>query len=133
MLCRCNAAAAAGRQNEEGDVMKLDVTSLDGDDAGSQSSCPTRIFGLEPRSDLIQRCVHVAARPSASAGTHKAKTRAEIVAHRARSSRAEGLAAMRRHGSAQAPHLPSAAVSAFGPRRAPHAHRPAQEGARARR
>ena len=36
--------------------MKLDVTTLEGTSAGSVE-LDEAIFGLEPRADLIQRCV----------------------------------------------------------------------------
>jgi large subunit ribosomal protein L4 len=56
--------------------MELKVMSLDGESAGSVQLSDT-IFGLEPRPDLLQRCVtwQLAKR---RAGTHKVKNRAEI-------------------------------------------------------
>jgi large subunit ribosomal protein L4 len=56
--------------------MELKVMSLDGKSAGSVELSDT-IFGLEPRPDLLQRCVtwQLAKR---RAGTHKVKNRAEI-------------------------------------------------------
>jgi large subunit ribosomal protein L4 len=56
--------------------MQLDITTLDGKAAGSITLSDT-IFGLEPRADLIHRCVNwqLAKR---RAGTHKVKNRAEI-------------------------------------------------------
>jgi large subunit ribosomal protein L4 len=56
--------------------MELTVTTLDGKAAGSVT-LPDAIFGLEPRSDLIQRCV-VWQLAKRRAGTHKVKNRAEI-------------------------------------------------------
>jgi large subunit ribosomal protein L4 len=56
--------------------MELKVTSLDGKSAGSVTLSDT-IFGLDPRSDLIQRCV-VWQLAKRRAGTHKVKNRAEI-------------------------------------------------------
>jgi large subunit ribosomal protein L4 len=56
--------------------MELKVTSLDGKAAGSVTVSDT-IFGLEPRSDLIQRCI-VWQLAKRRAGTHKVKNRAEI-------------------------------------------------------
>ena len=55
---------------------KSKVTTLDGR-RPARSSSPDAIFGLEPRTDLIQRCVRwqLAKR---RAGTHKVKNRAEI-------------------------------------------------------
>ncbi len=56
--------------------MELKVMSLDGNSAGSVT-LSDEIFGLEPRSDILQRCVkwQLAKR---RAGTHKVKNRAEI-------------------------------------------------------
>src|SRR5256885_5598692 len=56
--------------------MELKITTLDGEEKGSVSLSDA-IFGLEPRQDLIQRCViwQLAKR---RAGTHKVKNRAEI-------------------------------------------------------
>jgi large subunit ribosomal protein L4 len=56
--------------------MELKVTSLDGDAAGSVTVSDD-IFGLEPRPDILQRCVkwQLAKR---RAGTHKVKNRSEI-------------------------------------------------------
>ena len=56
--------------------MELKVTSLDGNSAGSVELSDA-IFGLEPRPDILQRCVtwQLAKR---RAGTHKVKNRAEI-------------------------------------------------------
>ena len=56
--------------------MKLNVTTLEGKDAGSVELSDA-IFGLDPRTDIIQRCVNwqLAKR---QAGTHKTKGRAEI-------------------------------------------------------
>ena len=56
--------------------MELKMLSLDGTDAGAVT-LNKDIFGLEPRPDLIHRCViwQLAKR---RAGTHKVKNRAEI-------------------------------------------------------
>jgi large subunit ribosomal protein L4 len=56
--------------------MNLSITTLDGKEAGSVTLSET-IFGLEPRTDLIQRCItwQLANRQR---GTHKVKNRAEI-------------------------------------------------------
>ena len=56
--------------------MELKVTTLEGKDAGSVQLSDA-IFGLDPRKDLIQRCVNwqLAKR---QAGTHKTKGRAEV-------------------------------------------------------
>src|SRR5712672_3342168 len=56
--------------------MELKITTLDGEEKGSVNLSDT-IFGLEPRQDLIQRCV-VWQLAKRRAGTHKVKDRAEI-------------------------------------------------------
>src|SRR5262245_11273148 len=56
--------------------MEMKVTSLDGKAAGSVTLSDA-IFGLEPRSDLIQRCV-VWQLAKRRAGTHAVKNRADI-------------------------------------------------------
>ena len=56
--------------------MDLKVTTLDGEEAGSVT-LNKDIFGLEPRADLIQRCV-VWQLAKRQRGTHKTKDRAEI-------------------------------------------------------
>jgi len=56
--------------------MELKVTTLDGKAAGSVQ-LSDEIFGLEPRKDIIQRCVNwqLAKR---QAGTHKVQGRADV-------------------------------------------------------
>ena len=56
--------------------MELKITTLDGEEKGSVSLSDA-IFGLEPRQDLIQRCI-VWQLAKRRAGTHKVKDRAEI-------------------------------------------------------
>ena len=56
--------------------MELKVTSLDGKAAGSVTVSDA-IFGLEPRTDILQRCV-VWQLAKRQAGTHDVKNRAEI-------------------------------------------------------
>ena len=56
--------------------MQLNITTLDGEAKGSVD-LSDEIFGLEPRQDLIQRCV-VWQLAKRRAGTHKVKGRAEI-------------------------------------------------------
>jgi large subunit ribosomal protein L4 len=56
--------------------MELKITTLDGEERGAVNLSDT-IFGLEPREDLIQRCV-VWQLAKRRAGTHKVKGRAEI-------------------------------------------------------
>jgi large subunit ribosomal protein L4 len=56
--------------------MELKITTLDGEQAGSVNLSDA-IFGLEPRTDILQRCVNwqLAKRQR---GTHKTKQRGEI-------------------------------------------------------
>jgi len=56
--------------------MELKVTTLEGKEAGSVQ-LSDEIFGLEPRKDIIQRCVNwqLAKR---QAGTHKTQGRADV-------------------------------------------------------
>ena len=56
--------------------MEMTVMSLDGQSAGSVELSDA-IFGLEPRADILQRCV-VWQLAKRRAGTHKVKNRAEI-------------------------------------------------------
>ena len=56
--------------------MELKVTTLDGKEAGSVTLSDA-IFGLEPRNDIIHRCV-VWQLAKRQAGTHEVKNRADI-------------------------------------------------------
>ncbi len=56
--------------------MELKMLSLDGNESGSVT-LNKEIFGLEPRPDIIHRCV-VWQLAKRRAGTHKVKTRGEI-------------------------------------------------------
>jgi large subunit ribosomal protein L4 len=78
--------------------MELKVMSFDGKSAGSVSLSDA-IFGLEPRSDILQRCVtwQLAKR---RAGTHKVKNRAEIWRTGKKMYRQKGTGSAR-HGSAR--------------------------------
>jgi large subunit ribosomal protein L4 len=98
--------------------MKLDVTSLAGDTTGSVELSDA-IFGLEPRSDLIQRYVlwQLAKR---QAGTRKTKTRAEINRTGKKIYRQKG-SGNARHGSARAP-IFRGGGRAMGPVVRSHAH-----------
>src|SRR3979490_269118 len=73
---RRERCAGTGGSRAGGSVMELKVTTLEGKAAGSVQ-LSDEIFGLEPRKDIIARCVQwqLAKR---QAGTHKAKGRAEI-------------------------------------------------------
>src|SRR6201988_5140144 len=76
--------------------MELKVTTLEGKAAGSVTLSDA-IFGLEPRKDLIHRCIRwqLAKR---RAGTHKVKDRSEIWRTGKKISRQKG-GGTARHGS----------------------------------
>jgi large subunit ribosomal protein L4 len=78
--------------------MELKVTTLDGKAAGSVT-VNDAIFGLEPRGDILQRCVtwQLARRQR---GTHKVKNRAEIARTGKKLYRQKGTGNAR-HGSAR--------------------------------
>ena len=80
--------------------MDIQVTSLDGKDAGSLS-LKDDIFGLEPRADILHRMVRYQ-QLKAMSGTHKTKGRAEIAytGHKVGKQKGGGVA---RHGSRRAP------------------------------
>jgi len=78
--------------------MDLKVTTLEGKEAGSVTLSDT-IFGLEPRADLIHRCINwqLAKR---RAGTHAVKNRADINRTGKKMYRQKGSGGAR-HGSAR--------------------------------
>jgi large subunit ribosomal protein L4 len=78
--------------------MELKITTLEGKEAGSVTLSDD-IFGLEPRTDLIQRCV-VWQLSRRQAGTHKVKNRAEIWRTGKKMYRQKGTGSAR-HGSAR--------------------------------
>ena len=83
--------------------MELKVTTLDGKAAGSVELSDA-IFGLEPRADIIQRWC-AGSSPSASAGTHKVKDRAEIWRTGKKMYKQKGTGGAR-HGSARVAAVP---------------------------
>jgi large subunit ribosomal protein L4 len=91
--------------------MELKVTTLDGNEAGSVTLSET-IFGLEPRIDLIHRCINwqLAKR---QAGTHAVKNRADIWRTGKKMYRQKGTGGAR-HGSARA-NLFRGGGRSFGP------------------
>lgn len=91
--------------------MELKVTTLEGKESGSVQ-LSDEIFGLEPRSDIIQRCVNwqLAKR---QAGTHKTKGRAEIWRTGKKMYKQKGTGGAR-HGSARVPQFRGGG-RAFGP------------------
>src|SRR6266404_3212443 len=91
--------------------MELKITTLDGEAKGSVNLSDT-IFGLEPRQDLIQRCV-VWQLAKRRAGTHKVKGRAEIWRTGKKMYKQKGTGGAR-HGSQRA-NLFRGGGRAFGP------------------
>ena len=91
--------------------MELKVTTLEGKDAGSVQLSDA-IFGLEPRVDIIQRCVQWQLNKR-QAGTHKAKGRAEIWRTGKKMYKQKGTGGAR-HGSARVPQFRGGG-RAFGP------------------
>jgi large subunit ribosomal protein L4 len=91
--------------------MDVKVTTIEGQEAGSVT-LPEAIFGLEPRADLIHRCV-VWQLAKRRAGTHKVKNRAEIwrTGKKMYGQKGTGQA---RHGSARVPQFRGGG-RAFGP------------------
>ncbi|KPF98369.1 50S ribosomal protein L4 [Rhodopseudomonas sp. AAP120] len=91
--------------------MELKVTTLEGKEAGSVQLSDT-IFGLEPRQDIVQRCViwQLAKR---QAGTHKAKGRAEVWRTGKKMYKQKGTGGAR-HGSQRVPQFRGGG-RAFGP------------------
>jgi large subunit ribosomal protein L4 len=91
--------------------MDLKVTTLDGKEAGS-ITLSDAIFGLEPRADLIQRCV-VWQLAKRRAGTHAVKNRADIWRTGKKMYAQKGTGGAR-HGSARVPQFRGGG-RAFGP------------------
>ncbi|AWM86671.1 50S ribosomal protein L4 [Microvirga sp. 17 mud 1-3] len=98
--------------------MKLDVTTLDGKKAGSVD-LDEAIFGLDPRADLLARCVRwqLAKR---QAGTHAVKNRSDIDRTTKKVYKQKGTGNAR-HGAASAPQFRGGG-RAFGPQVRGHAH-----------
>jgi large subunit ribosomal protein L4 len=91
--------------------MELKIVALDGKEAG-KATLPDTIFGLEPRADIIQRCVNwqLAKRQR---GTHKTKGRSEIWRTGKKMYAQKGTGGAR-HGSARVPQFRGGG-RAFGP------------------
>ena len=98
--------------------MKIDVTSFDGQAAGS-IELSDEVFGLEPREDLIFRMIRwqLAKR---RAGTHAVKNRAEIARTGKKMYKQKGTGGAR-HGSARVPQFRGGG-RAFGPLVRSHEH-----------
>ncbi len=84
--------------------MEVKITTLDGKDAG-KVSLSKEIFGLDPRADILQRCVNwqLAKRQR---GTHKTKGRSEI--------NRTGKKMYAQKGTGQARHGPASVVQFRG-------------------
>ena len=91
--------------------MDMKVTTLDGKAAGSVT-LNKDIFGLEPRTDLIQRCI-VWQLAKRRAGTHAVKNRADIWRTGKKINAQKGTGGAR-HGSARVPQFRGGG-RAFGP------------------
>jgi large subunit ribosomal protein L4 len=98
--------------------VKIDITSLDGQTAGSVD-LSEEIFGLEPRPDLIARMVRYQL-AKRRAGTHAVKNRADIARTGKKMYKQKGTGSAR-HGSARVPQFRGGG-RAFGPVVRSHAH-----------
>ncbi len=96
--------------------MEVKVTTLDGGEAGS-ITLSDAIFGLEPRTDIIHRCV-VWQLAKRQRGTHAVKNRADIARTGKKMYRQKGTGSAR-HGSARV-NLFRGGGRSFGP--APRSH-----------
>src|ERR1700712_4822752 len=98
--------------------MDMKITTLEGKEAGSVTLSDA-IFGLEPRVDIVQRCVNwqLAKRQR---GTHKIKLKAEIWRTGKKMYAQKGTGGAR-HGSARVPQFRGGG-RAFGPLVRSHAH-----------
>src|SRR5256714_7564112 len=110
---------ATSRRDRE---MELKVTTLEGKEAGSVQLSDA-IFGLEPRKDIIQRCVNwqLAKR---QAGTHKTQGRADVWRTGKKMYKQKGTGGAR-HGSARVPQFRGGG-RAFGPAGCPEPLSPPQ-------
>ncbi|MDC7786916.1 50S ribosomal protein L4 [Rhodoplanes sp. TEM] len=97
--------------------MEFKVTTLDGETSGS-IELSAEIFGLEPRADLIQRCI-VWQLSRRQRGTHAVKNRAEIWRTGKKMYKQKGTGSAR-HGSARVPQFRGGG-RAFGPQVRSHA------------
>jgi large subunit ribosomal protein L4 len=97
--------------------MDIQVTSLDGKDAGTLT-LKDEIFGLEPRADILHRMVRYQGL-KAMAGTHDVKNRAEISLTGKKWGKQKG-GGTARHGSRRAPQFRTGG-RAFGPTPRSHA------------
>src|SRR6516225_3502356 len=97
-LQRAKASPQLPRNQRRASDMELQVTTLEGKKAGSVTVSDA-IFGLEPRADIIHRCV-VWQLAKRQRGTHEVKNRAEITRTGKKMYRQKGTGSAR-HGSAR--------------------------------
>src|SRR5215510_16250025 len=97
---RSRARLRKRRPRRRAREMELKVKTLEGKDAGSVQLSDA-IFGLEPRADIIARCVQWQLNKR-QAGTHKTKDRAEIWRTGKKMYKQKGTGSAR-HGSARVP------------------------------
>src|SRR5690349_15732101 len=112
---RAKARQPASRRRAS--EMEVQVTTLDGKKAGSVTLSDA-IFGLEPRADIIHRCV-VWQLAKRQRGTHEVKNRAEITRTGKKMYRQKGTGSAR-HGSARV-NLFRGGGRSFGPHTRSHA------------
>src|SRR4029077_14757961 len=105
------------RSRRRASDMELQVTTLDGKKAGSVTLSDA-IFGLEPRTDIIHRCV-VWQLAKRQRGTHEVKNRADITRTGKKMYRQKGTGSAR-HGSARV-NLFRGGGRSFGPHTRSHA------------
>jgi large subunit ribosomal protein L4 len=92
-------------------MMDLKIVALDGKESG-QVTLSKDIFGLEPRKDLLQRCINWQL-ANRQRGTHKTKMRGEINRTTKKMYRQKGTGGAR-HGAQSAPQFRGGG-KAFGP------------------
>src|SRR5256886_8384822 len=123
-MAAANRLKQPKRRPSRGRKMELKVTTLEGKAAGSVQ-LSDEIFGLEPRKDIIQRCVNwqLAKR---QAGTHKTQGRADVWRTGKKMYKQKGTGGAR-HGSPRLPQFRGGG-RAFGPRVRSHPTHPPQKG-----
>src|SRR5256885_8489214 len=104
--------------------MELQITTLEGKHVGTVT-LNDAIFGLDPRTDILQRCVQWQLNKR-QAGTHKTKDRAEIWRTGKKMYRQKGTGGAR-PGSAPPPPIPRGGAAVRPGGRSPSAQ-PPQKG-----
>lgn len=98
--------------------MELSVTTFEGKSAG-KVELSDDVFGLDPRQDILNRMVRYQL-AKRQAGTHKTKTRSDLMATGKKFVRQKGSGGAR-HGDRKAPQFRGGG-KAFGPNVRDHAH-----------